>query len=109
MRTQFLTTALWGVGSTAPYGHDGRSMTLKDVILRHGGEAQSSATSSRTSARATAGASWTSSTRSCCSRPDDVASNLDPGDPDAAGYPQQAHGRINLGALFNNPSRSGVI
>ena len=35
-----MTTPLWGVGSTAPYGHDGRSATLEDVILRHGGEAQ---------------------------------------------------------------------
>ena len=37
---QFMTEPLWGVGSTGPYGHDGRSMTLRDVILRHGGEAQ---------------------------------------------------------------------
>src|SRR5260370_35145002 len=35
---QFLTRPLWGVGSTGPYGHDGRSITLNDVILRHGGE-----------------------------------------------------------------------
>ena len=42
MQTQFLTRPLWGVGSTGPYGHDGRSMTLNDVILRHGGEAQAS-------------------------------------------------------------------
>jgi len=40
IRTQFLTAPLWGVGSTVPYGHDGRSMTLTDVILRHGGEAR---------------------------------------------------------------------
>jgi CxxC motif-containing protein (DUF1111 family) len=39
--TKFLTTPLWGVGSTAPYGHDGRSINLNEVILRHGGEAQS--------------------------------------------------------------------
>jgi hypothetical protein len=39
---QFLTRPLWGVGSTGPYGHDGRSMTLDDVIRRHGGEAQAS-------------------------------------------------------------------
>ena len=37
---QFRTPPLWGVGSTAPYGHDGRSLTLDDVILRHGGEAR---------------------------------------------------------------------
>ena len=40
MRREFLTTPLWGVGSTAPYGHDGRSINLTEVILRHGGEAQ---------------------------------------------------------------------
>ena len=28
MRKEFLSTPLWGVGSTAPYGHDGRSMNL---------------------------------------------------------------------------------
>lgn len=40
---RFRTTPLWGVGSTAPYGHDGRSATLDDVIRRHGGEAEVSA------------------------------------------------------------------
>jgi len=35
----FRTPALWGVGSTAPYGHDGRSPTLDDVIRRHDGDA----------------------------------------------------------------------
>src|SRR5262249_11734864 len=40
MQMQFLTRALWGVGTTGPYGHDGRSTTLNDVILRHGGEAK---------------------------------------------------------------------
>ena len=40
VQTMFMTRPLWGVGSTAPYGHDGRSMTLDDVILRHGGESQ---------------------------------------------------------------------
>ncbi len=39
----FRTAPLWGVGSTAPYGHDGRSMTLDDVIRRHGGEAEAAA------------------------------------------------------------------
>jgi len=37
---RFRTPALWGVGSTAPYGHDGKSLTLDDVIRRHGGEAE---------------------------------------------------------------------
>lgn len=35
-------TPLWGVGNTAPYGHDGRSINLLEVILRHGGEAEES-------------------------------------------------------------------
>jgi len=39
----FLTENLWGVGSTAPYMHDGRATTLAEAILEHGGEAQSSA------------------------------------------------------------------
>jgi len=36
---QWRTTPLWGVGSTAPYGHDGANLTLDEVIRRHGGEA----------------------------------------------------------------------
>ena len=41
--TMFRTAPLWGVGSTAPYGHDGASLDLDDAILRHGGEAEDSA------------------------------------------------------------------
>jgi hypothetical protein len=33
------TLPLWGVGTTAPYGHDGASLDLDSVIRRHGGEA----------------------------------------------------------------------
>jgi len=40
---RFRTAPLWGVGSTAPYGHDGQSMTLDDVVRRHGGEAAAAA------------------------------------------------------------------
>jgi hypothetical protein len=36
---QWRTTPLWGVGTTAPYGHDGASLDLHAVIRRHGGEA----------------------------------------------------------------------
>jgi cytochrome c peroxidase len=35
----FLTENLWGVGSTAPYLHDGRATTLAEAIHFHGGEA----------------------------------------------------------------------
>jgi hypothetical protein len=38
----WLTENLWGVGSTAPYLHDGRATTLTEAILEHGGEAQAS-------------------------------------------------------------------
>ena len=38
----FLTENLWGVGSTAPYLHDGRATTLTEAILEHGGEATAS-------------------------------------------------------------------
>jgi hypothetical protein len=41
--SNFLTENLWGVGSTAPYLHDGRATTLAEAILEHGGEAQNSA------------------------------------------------------------------
>lgn len=33
------TAPLWGVGSTAPYGHDGADLDLDTTIRRHGGEA----------------------------------------------------------------------
>jgi len=36
---QWRTTPLWGVGTTAPYGHDGASLDLESVIRRHAGEA----------------------------------------------------------------------
>ena len=35
----WMTKELWGVGSTAPYLHDGRATTLTEAILEHGGEA----------------------------------------------------------------------
>ena len=38
----WITKELWGVGSTAPYLHDGRATTITEAILAHGGEAQRS-------------------------------------------------------------------
>ncbi|HYI92969.1 MAG TPA: hypothetical protein VEX68_05460 [Bryobacteraceae bacterium] len=35
--------------------------------------------------------------------PDDTASNLDPGDRLAPGFPQVKHGSIKLTVLFNDP------
>jgi hypothetical protein len=39
----WLTQELWGVGSTAPYLHDGRAPTPDEAIRAHGGEAAASA------------------------------------------------------------------
>ena len=104
LRTHFLTTPLWGVGSTGPYGHDGRSITLTDAILRHGGEAQDARD-------AFAGLqaqqrSWIVAFLNSLIvfPPDDTASNLDPGDPSQPGFPQYRHGSIRLTVLFNDPS-----
>ncbi|MFP3938750.1 MAG: di-heme oxidoredictase family protein [Thermoanaerobaculia bacterium] len=100
--TEFVTEPLWGVASTAPYGHDGRSMTLDAVIRRHGGEAQASRDAyvnklkeeDRMAIRAFLNTL-------VLFPPDDTASNLNPGDPDAADPQDPAnHGSINLGALF---------
>ncbi len=41
-RDQFRTAPLWGVGSTAPYGHRGDLTTLREAILMHGGDAADS-------------------------------------------------------------------
>ena len=41
-RDVFMTAELWGIGSTAPYGHRGDITTLDGVIRAHGGEARES-------------------------------------------------------------------
>ena len=48
----FLTENLWGVGSTAPYMHDGRATTLAEAILEHATSNSSSETSEAKDARA---------------------------------------------------------
>ncbi len=99
--TMHVTEPLWGVGTTAPYGHDGRSVTLDAVIRRHGGEA--------------AGVTRAYNAQSADDQekiiaflqtlvlfpPDDTASSLNPGVP-SSDDPQTItnHGSINLGALF---------
>jgi hypothetical protein len=39
-RDVFLTSRLWGVGATAPYGHNGSFRMLNEIIVAHGGEAR---------------------------------------------------------------------
>lgn len=104
VRTEFMTTPLWGVGSTAPYGHDGRSINLLEVTLRHGGEAQSSRdTFARMSDFEKAFIIEFLNTL-VIFPPDDTSSNLNPGDPTTPGYPQRGHGSIRLPVLFNDPT-----
>jgi hypothetical protein len=104
LRKQFMTTALWGVGTTAPYGHDGRSLNLTEVILRHGGEAQASRDVFASLGAVDRAAMLEFLNSLVLFPPDDTASNLDPGNPNASGYPQFGHGSIKLGVLFNDPS-----
>ncbi len=42
VNTVWRTSPLWGVGSGFPWGHDGRSLTITDAILRHDGEGAAS-------------------------------------------------------------------
>lgn len=100
----FLTRALWGVGSTGPYGHDGRSMTLDDVILRHGGEAQASRNAYAKLARPESDALQKFLNSLLLFPPDDTASNLDPGNRSTPNFPQFGHGSIKLTVLFNDPT-----
>jgi hypothetical protein len=104
LRRQFMTEPLWGVGSTAPYGHDGRSINLREVILRHGGEAQDSRNRFANLSESSKLAIMEFLNSLVLFPPDDTASNLDPGDRNAAGFPQRGHGSIRLGALFNDPT-----
>ncbi len=39
-RNIFQTSELWGIGSTAPYGHRNDFTTLHEVIMEHGGDAR---------------------------------------------------------------------
>ena len=41
-RDIFMTSELWGIGSTAPYGHRNDFSTLDEIILAHGGAARES-------------------------------------------------------------------
>jgi cytochrome c peroxidase len=41
-RDVFMTAELWGIASTAPFGHRGDMTTLDEVITAHGGEARPS-------------------------------------------------------------------
>jgi hypothetical protein len=104
LQREFLTMALWGVGSTGPYGHDGRSVTLQDVIRRHGGEADNARDRFTNLALSHQEQIIAFLNHLVLFPPDDTSSNLSPANPATAGYPQFGHGSIALGVLFNNPN-----
>src|SRR5258708_38258328 len=92
----FMTRALWGVGSTAPYGHDGRSINLREVILRHGGEAQAARNAFAELSPEQQERVIAFLNSLVIFPPDDTASNLDPGNRNAFNFPQFGHGSIKL-------------
>jgi len=98
-----MTTALWGVGSTSPYGHDGRSINLSEVILRHGGEAQVARDDFARLPLHKRNAIIEFLNSLVLFPPDDTASNLNMGDRHTLGFPQLGHGSIKISVLFNNP------
>ncbi len=103
IQKQFMTEPLWGVGSTAPYGHDGRSNTLEDVILRHGGEAQASRDAFAALDPTEAEQVLAFLRTLVLFSPPATASNLDPKDPAFFQYPMGGHGSIKLSVLFVDP------
>jgi mono/diheme cytochrome c family protein len=100
--TQTMTEPLWGVGTTAPYGHDGRSQTLEEVIVRHGGEAQGARDGFVTLSRANKNLVLAFLGSLVLFPPDDTASTTSNINPAAANFPQNGHGAIALTPLFNN-------
>jgi hypothetical protein len=104
LQKQFLTRALWGVGSKGSFGHDGRSISLDEVILRHGGEAQAQRDAYAKLPGPESDALQKFLQSLILFPPDDTASNLDPGIRSTPNFPQFGHGSIRLTVLFNNPT-----
>jgi hypothetical protein len=104
LQKEFLTRPLWGVGSTSPYGHDGRSINLNEVILRHGGESQASRNVFARLESEDREAIFAFLNSLILFPPDDTASNLDPGIRTTPNFPQFGHGSIKLTVLFNDPT-----
>jgi hypothetical protein len=102
-QTMFLTAPLWGIGTKAPYGHDGRSINLAEVILRHGGEAASEADAFARLAQEERGEVLDFLQSLVLFPPDDTASTLNPGNRSDPNFPQSGHGSIKLSVLFNDP------
>jgi hypothetical protein len=78
-------------------------MTLRDVILRHGGEAQASRDSFAALSDSQKERVLAALGSLVLFPPDDTASNLNPGDRSDPLFPQRGHGSIALTGLFNDP------
>ncbi len=104
MQKEFLTRPLWGVGNKIAFGHDGRSVNLFEVILRHGGAAQNERDAFAALGDADRQEIIDFLRTLVLFPPDDTASNLDPGDRTHELFPQVGHGSIRLTNLFNDPS-----
>jgi len=104
IRKEFLSTPLWGVGSSPPYGHDGRSINLVEVILRHGGEAAAEAAIFDRLSDEDRSAVLEFLQSLVLFPPDDTSSNLNPGNRQTPNWPQSGHGSIKLSVLFNDPA-----
>lgn len=103
LQKELMTEPLWGVGSTAPYGHDGRSINLNAVILRHGGEAKFARDRFAHASVYYQRYLLDFLESLVLFPPDDTASNLDGGNPANPNFPQEEHGSIKLVVLFNDP------
>ncbi len=104
LQKEFLTRPLWGVGSKVAFGHDGRSINLTEVILRHGEEAEQARNAFANLDEDRRQAILVFLNSLVLFPPDDTASSLDPGDPNAQSFPQFGHGSIKLTVLFNDPT-----
>jgi hypothetical protein len=79
-------------------------MTLNDVILRHGGEAQAARDAYASLCRLDRQDLLDFLNSLILFPPDDTASNLNPGSRGEAYFPQRGHGSISLTVLFMNPA-----
>jgi CxxC motif-containing protein (DUF1111 family) len=98
----FLTEPLWGIATTAPYGYDGRSINLREVILRHGGESKPSRDEFARAPAVKQERVIAFLNSLVLFGPPDTASNLDPGNPRQPDFPVFGHGSIDLAVLFTN-------
>lgn len=104
IETTSLTTPLWGVGTTAAYGQDGKSPTLEDVILRHGGEAIDARNEFARAHDKVRHAILAYLNSLILFGPDETASTLQPKDLTNPLFPIRGQGAIALTPLFNNPA-----